>query len=175
MPRSEKPIRFSATLGKLSETSGWHFLPVSKTVADRFGFTGNSRRVVCTLNGAETFQCGLMPMDGDYFIMVNKSIRQKLGIEPGHIVKVELAKDESKYGLPMPEEFREILDQDPEGDRLFHALTPGKQRNILYYVGKVKDIDKRIHFGLIFVEHLKDNDGKIIHEKLAKELKRPIF
>lgn len=175
MPRSEKPIRFSATLGKLSETSGWHFLPVSKTVADRFGFTGNSRRVVCTLNGAETFQCGLMPMDGDYFIMVNKSIRQKLGIEPGHIVKVELAKDESKYGLPMPEEFREILDQDPEGDRLFHALTPGKQRNILYYVGKVKDIDKRIHVGLIFVEHLKDNDGKIIHEKLAEELKRPIF
>ena len=175
MSKSKKAISFTATLAKFSETSGWHYLPVEKSVNDRFGFTGNSRRVVCTLNGVETFPCGLMPHDGGYFIMVNKAVRTRLRIEPGHNVKVVLTKDESKYGLPMPEEFREVLDQDPDGDRLFHALTPGKQRNILYYIAKLKDIDKRIHVGLIYIEHLKNNDGKIIYEELAEELKRPIF
>jgi len=77
--------------------------------------------------------------------------------------------------LPMPKEFREVLKQDKEGNRLFHALTPGKQRTVLYYIGKAKDIDRRIHLALVIIEHLKDNDGKIVYPKLADELKRPIF
>ena len=86
-----------------------------------------------------------------------------------------LKSDDSKYGLPMPEEFQEVLNQDPDGDRYFHALTPGKQRTMLYYIGKVKDIDRRIHTSLIFVEHLKKNDGKIVFEEFQEELKRPLF
>jgi uncharacterized protein YdeI (YjbR/CyaY-like superfamily) len=75
----------------------------------------------------------------------------------------------------MPKELREVLKQDKAGDRMFHSLTAGKQRTILYYIGKAKDIDRRIHMALVVIEHLKDNDGKIIYPKLAEELKRPIF
>jgi uncharacterized protein YdeI (YjbR/CyaY-like superfamily) len=88
---------------------------------------------------------------------------------------LELIVDESKYGMPVPEEFAEVLNQDPEGDKLFHSLTPGKQRSILWFVGSVKDVDKRIQTALIFIEHLKRNDGKIIHDQLTEELKRPSF
>lgn len=166
---------FKTKLAKFSPESGWHFMQVTKKVADGFNFEKGSRRVVCTLNDAETFQCALMPYAGDFFIMVNKRIRARLQIEQGDTVAVMLEKDESRYGLPMPEEFREVLNQDPDGDRMFHALTAGKQRSLLYYVGKVKDIDKRIHACLIIVEHLRENEGKIVGDQLYHELKRPPF
>jgi uncharacterized protein YdeI (YjbR/CyaY-like superfamily) len=120
-----------------------------------------------------SFQCALLPSDGDFVIVVNKVKRTKLGIVDGDKISVELAKDESKYGLPMPEELREVLKQDPAGNKFFHSLTAGKQRSILYFVGKVNDVDRRIHTALIFIEHLKNNDGKIVHDQLQAELKRP--
>ena len=75
----------------------------------------------------------------------------------------------------MPKELKEVLRQDPDGNKLFHALTAGKQRTILYYMAKPKDVDRRIHMALVVVEHLKKNDGKIVYPKLADELKRQIF
>lgn len=174
MAKAAKSQRFKTELRKLAADYGWHFIVVKKKIAESFPSDGKSRRVVCTLNGEVTFQAGLMHYQGDFFITVNKPTRVKLGLEDGDKVEIELKADESKYGLPMPEEFREVLDQDTDGDRLFHALTAGKQRSLLYYIGKAKDIDKRIHYALIVVEHLKNNDGKIDGDKLYKELKRPL-
>ena len=131
--------------------------------------------MICSINSSEGFQCALMPWGEIFYIIVNKQKRDAGGIVAGDTVIVELVKDESKYGLPMPEEFREVLDQDSEGDRLFHALTAGKQRSILYLLSKPKDIDVRIHHALLIVEHLKENDGKINDGKLYEELKRPMF
>ncbi len=173
MKAAKGVIRFEATLEKLSDEFGYHYVGVSRSVCDAFGFKGNSRRVVATLNGTVKYQCALMPKDGDFFILVNKKNRDRLGIGVGDTVSVELVRDESKYGLPMPEELREVLDQDPEGDRFFHALTAGKQRTLLYYIGKWKDIDRRIHYALTIVEHLKRNNGKLVKE-LSDELKRPM-
>jgi uncharacterized protein DUF1905/bacteriocin resistance YdeI/OmpD-like protein len=172
MAQSETTVTFEVLLEKFQPQSGWHYITVSRDVASTFAFEGNNRRVVCSLNGAEPFQCALMPYEGAYFILVNKAKRTELGVEPGDRLVVRLGKDESEYGLPMPEEFREVLDQDAEGDKLFHSLTPGKQRSLLYYVGKIKDIDRRIHTALIIVDHLREN-GKVVDKKLHEELKRP--
>lgn len=177
MPKTAKTLRITAELTKSENEFGWHFLRFdAKAVAGLEFEDKKSRRVVCKLNGRHTFQCALLPWTkGGFCIVVNKQIRTKLGIAEGSKVKVELTKDESKYGLPMPKELREVLKQDREGDKLFHSLTPGKQRTILYYLAKPKDVDRRIHMALIVIEHLKENDGKIIYPKLAEELKRPIF
>ena len=167
-----KPIKFKSDLIKPDADSGWHFVRVSGKVGEKFEKKDGSRRVVCTINGTETFQCALLPSDGDFVIIVNKTKRDRLKIVAGNNVTVELKADESKYGLPMPKELKEVLKQDPDGDRLFHSLTKGKQRSILYFVGKVKDIDRRIQTALIFIEHLKKNDGKADYEQLQAELKR---
>jgi hypothetical protein len=171
MAKAQAPVRFETVLTRSSAESGWHYLPIDVSVADTLGFTEKSRRVVCTLNGAHAFQCALIPISGAFCIIVNKKIRDHLVIADGHIVQVELARDESRYGLPMPEEMREVLNQDLEGDRLFHALTKGKQRTMLYYVGKWKDVDRRIHCALVFIEHLKKNEGKVVWKQLGEELK----
>ena len=171
-----KPIKFKTRLIRSGAyDSGWHFISVAGKIGQKFEKKDGSRRVVCTINGSETFQCALLPSDGDFVIVVNKAKRTKLGIGEGDTISVELKPDDSKYGLPMPEEFQEVLNQDPDGDRYFHALTPGKQRTMLYYIGKIKDIDRRIHTALIFVEHLKKNEGNIVFEQFQEELKRPLF
>lgn len=169
-----KTVEFETTLTKSPLDSGWHYLVVSKEIEKKFAFEGKSKRVVCSINGGESFQCALMPWGEVSYIIVNKQKREALGIVAGDTVSVELVKDESKYGLPMPEELREVLNQDSEGDSLFHQLTAGKQRSLLYAIGKPKDIDLRIHYSLIVIEHLKEH-GKIIDRVLYEELKRPQF
>lgn len=170
-----KAVKFKTELVQSTTGSGWHFLLVEKKIERKFGFESKFKRVVCTINGGEPFQCALMPWGETFYIIVNKQKRDAIGVVAGDIVSVELVKDESKYGLPMPEEFAEVLKQDREGNRLFHALTAGKQRSLIHGVITVKNIDKRIHTALIIVEHLKENDGKVINDKLYEELKRPIF
>ncbi len=133
---------------------------------------GNDRRVVCTLNGSLEFQCALMPKgDGHFFININKKIRDKLKLQLGSMVEVSLRKDESEYGLPMPEEFGETLAQDEEGNRYFQALTPGKQRNLLYIAGQPKTSDTRLKRAIVLVEHLKANKGKIDFKQLNLDMK----
>ncbi|MEP6945029.1 MAG: YdeI/OmpD-associated family protein [Acidobacteriota bacterium] len=175
MAKRQDHVKFKTEITHSSTGSGWHFLMIDKKIVDKFGFPDKFKRVICSINGSGGFQCALLPWQQMFYIIVNKKKRDALGIVSGDIVDVELVRDESQYGLPMPEEFREVLDQDPDGDRLFHALTKGKQRSVLYHIGNVKDIDRRIHVALIFVEHLKNNDGKILNKILMEELKRPIF
>ena len=170
-----KSVKFKTTLTRSPADSGWHFLIVSEEIVAKFGFEGKSKRIVCTINGGEGFQCALLPSGDLFYIIVNKKKRDALGIVAGETVDVLLEKDESKFGLLMPEEFVEVLKQDNDGDRMFHGLTAGKQRSILYLLSKPKDIDVRIHQALLIVEHLKENDGKIIDKKLYEELKRPMF
>lgn len=175
MAKPLKQVKFKTELTISSTGSGWHFLIVEKEIVAKFGFEDKFRRVVCSINGGEAFQCALLPWGELFYIIVNKKKRDEVGVVAGDMVDVVLVKDESKYGLPMPEEFEEVLKQDTEGDRLFHALSKGKQRSILYMLSRSKDIDLRIHHALIVVEHLKENDGNVIGDKLYEEMKRPMF
>lgn len=175
MAKALKQVEFKTELTISSTGSGWHFLIVEKEIVAKFGFEDKFKRVVCSINGGEAFQCALLPWGELFYIIVNKKKRDEVGLVAGDVVDVVLVNDESKYGLPMPEEFEEVLNQDPEGDRLFHELSAGKQRSILYQLSKPKDIDVRIHQALVIVEHLKENEGKIIDKVLYEELKRPMY
>lgn len=165
-------IHFTTVLDKFDSNLWGHHILVPEEIAQPFITDDKDRRVVCMLNDQIEFQCALMPRgDGGFFININKKIRDKLKLKVGMQVQASLRKDESKYGLPMPEELDELLKQDAEGDRLFHALTPGKQRTLLYIVGNAKKSDTRITRAIIVIEHLKGNDGKIDFKMLNQTLK----
>ena len=153
-------VKLESTLETTDGTSVWHILRVPKAKVAHFGFKGNLGRVICTLNGVETYNCSLFPSKGDYFLTLNKKLRDRLRIEPGDIVTVELKRDESKYGMPMPEEFAEVLRQDSEGEQLFNNLSPGDQRLMLKLIVFVKDTDRRIARALAGIELLRRSDGK---------------
>ena len=167
-------VRFQSTLILSGTATPWHFLTVPREKVAQFGFKGNLRRVICTLNGTQTFQCSLFPNKGDYLITLNKKLRDKFGLEVGDTVAVELEKDESLYGMPMPDEFAEVLRQDAEGKRLFNKLTPGNQRLILKLIVMVSDVDKRIHRSLLAMDHLKKRDGSFNWHELNESFKLPV-
>ena len=136
-------------------------------------FLGNkSRRVICKINEKIEFQCALMPKgDGSFFINLNKKHRDTLGCSLGDPLTAELRADESEYGLPMPDELREIFKLDDEASHLFHALTPGKQRTLLHIISTVKNSDLRISRALTVIDHLRRNHGKIDFKKLGEAFK----
>jgi len=74
--------------------------------------------------------------------------------------------------MPISEELEEILSQDPDGSELFHKLTPGKIRSLIYHVGKYKSSDKRVEKGVIILEHLKANEGKLDWKMLNEAFKQ---
>jgi hypothetical protein len=174
MARNPK-LRLKLPLEASESASGWQYITVPHEAGERFPRNGGSRRVICTINGAETFPCALMPYEGAFTIVINKARRKALAITPGDILDVEITADDSKYGMPMPEELDEVLNQDPDGRKLFDALKPGQRRSMMYYIGKLKDIDRRIHCALILIDHIKRNDGKIEQKGLYKELQRPVI
>ena len=77
-------------------------------------------------------------------ITVNKKLRDTLRLREGSRLQVALQKDESEFGLPVPEEFSASLEADPAGADWFYALTPGKQRTLLYIAQSVKNSDLRM-------------------------------
>ena len=170
-----KTVKFKSVLVCDPPEKGWHYISVEAKIAEKFQKNGGTRRVICHLNGSEGFPCALMPYNGTYYVMVNKEKRMRLGIAAGDKVTVEIAPDESEYGMPMPEELQEVLNQDPDGEKFFTGLTAGAKRSMMYHVGKLKDVDQRIHAALIFLEHLKKNEGKLDRATLGKELKRPLM
>lgn len=173
---AERAIKFQTTLKKHRGDYIWHYIAVDKETGEKFPVKEKSRRVLCSVNGKEKFHCALMhDGNGAFWISVSKAMMKKFGLSLGDELDVSLWPDNSKYGVKMPEEFTEVLKQDPPGSKLFHKLTAGKQRSLIFQIIQFKDIDRRIHSALIVLEHLKDNDGSVNAEKLMQELKRPII
>jgi uncharacterized protein YdeI (YjbR/CyaY-like superfamily) len=83
--------------------------------------------------------------------------------------KIEL--ETSKYGVPMPEEFSLMLEQDEEANIHFQNLTPGNQRNLIFLVGKLKNEEARIRKSLGIVEHLNEFNGKVEFKALNEKFK----
>lgn len=166
-----KPYAFKTTLDRIDSNLYHTHIVIAKKVAEKF-ITGEDRRVICTLNETITYHAALMHLgDGNYMIMVNQPTRKKLKLNDGDEVLVKLEKDESEYGLPVPEEFKELLKQDITGSDLFHALTAGKQRTLLYIIAKPKGADLRIRNGIAVLEHLKRNGGKINYKQLNEDMR----
>jgi hypothetical protein len=163
-------ISFVTTLEQLDYNIWSYHFPVNTEITNQIIADGN-RRVVCTINDKITIHSALMPLDGGSYILVNKKVRTQLNINEGDKVRVSLEKDISEYGIPMPDSFRVLLDQDEIGNEYFHALTPGKQRGLIYVVGKVKSLDSQLNKGLAILDHLTEFKGALDYKALNAKIK----
>ncbi len=165
-------MKFTAIIENFNTPLWTYHIKVPLAIADHFLDNG-TRRVYCKLNGKREFQCAIMPAgDNVFFILVNKKLRERLKLTDGTEVNVTLRKDDSKYGLPMPEELQEVLNTDQEGNDLFQALTPGKKRSLLHIVGTYKTTDLKIKKSLVIIDHLKMTGGKVLFKQLGESLKQ---
>lgn len=155
---SENTVHFNSVIG--DETWG-HCFAVPSIYAEMFKSEDGSRRIVCVLNDSMTLHAAIMPHGKGWVISMNKTNLKKLGLKVGSPIQVTIRQDDSEFGLPMPEEFREVLEQDPMAKGYFDALTAGKKRSLIHIIIGVKNIDKRIERALMIVEKLKDSKGVI--------------
>ncbi|QCR25099.1 YdeI/OmpD-associated family protein [Pontibacter sp. SGAir0037] len=155
MPAPEAPIVFETSINRLEYLVGMHYLEVPQPVVQQLG--GKLKvRLLCTVNNQLTFQCGLMALgNGSAYISLNTKRLKQLKLKAGDKAVVALAKDESKYGMEIPEELAELLQQDDEGNKRFNLLTPGKQRYIIHYVASVKSSQLRIDRAILLIKNLK--------------------
>jgi len=158
---------------ELMDSNVWgHFVRIPNEIASYFSLHTDDMRVVCTFNSSIVKQCAIMSSgQGYHFVMMTKDMRKKLSLQIGDQVSVTIVKDDSKYGLPMPEEFEEVLRQDKIADNYFHALTKGKQRTLLHIAGNVKNSKKRIERAFAIAHHLKTQNGFIDHKVLNEDIK----
>lgn len=167
--------KFKAVLESSSSKVWMRHFVVPNTYVTKLTTDDGSRRVICTLNNSIEFQCGIISVvKGKLGCMVNKPICKKLGIDTGDAINVILKPDESEYGLPMPEEFAELLRYDNEADIYFHALTAGKQRTLLYIINTAKTTEKRIEKSITIANHLVKNKGTINSKELYSSLKAKV-
>ncbi len=162
---------FATTLERFKNSPLWgYYLPVTDEVVELF-VEGNNRRVICRINNETEIRAAIMFSKSRPFIMLNKALVDKLGLMEGEAVSIHLEKDTSEYGMEMPEELGELLMQDEDGSKYFHALTPGKQRSLIYIVSKVKNTNSRLNKALAIVQHLKDMKGNIDYKGLNETIK----
>ena len=147
-----------------------HHIIIPEEVVEYFS-EKKVKRLICTINGEHDFSCALMPRKGIYFVHINAEARKKFRLQVGSKVQVSLKPDESKYGMPMPEEMDELLKIDDEANEFFHTLTAGKQRSLLHIIGKPKSSDIRLKKAIVITEHLKARNGKLDFKQLNQDFK----
>lgn len=154
-------LTFDTHIDTLEYLLGANYLHIPADIVRKLGGI-KAPRLICTVNGKLSFQCGLMALSqGNAYITINKARMKKLNLKAGDEVTVKLEKDDSEYGLPMSEELETVLNQDREGFRRFKLLTPGVQRYIIQYVNTVKNPQLRIDRSLMLIYNLKQTmEGK---------------
>ena len=152
-----------------------HLYPLQFYISDAIVTTLKEKKITrlkVSINGHDAIDSSLISGGHkQYFIKINKSQMKKMSLSIGDEASLELTADESEYGMPLPPEFAAIWEIDDEAQMYFHQLTPGKQRNLIYIVNKVKNLDIRTRKATIIMEHLKINEGKLDFKILNESLK----
>ncbi len=132
----------------------------------------NASRVICRINDAGEIHSGLMADgQGGYFIMVSKAVRRRFALEIGDQVTLSITPDDSDYGIPLPAEAAELWEIDPEARAIFHTLSPGHQRNLLYQIDKLKRPESRAKKAVQIHEYLKHTGGKLDYREFNAWIK----
>lgn len=123
---------------------GYFFLTISAETVNQFENKRHSR-LICKLENNLSFQCGLNHLgDGNFFIILSTKNLETVGKKLGEKIKFELTIDPNPLGVDIPEVLQSIIEQDQRLKEKFEKLTLGKQRNLIYQMNKIKNIDLQI-------------------------------
>lgn len=165
-------MRLTTELSQFVDNRVYNYhLPISADFGQQF-IDGTNRRITCLFVKQNiSIQTSLMPYPEGYFILMNQKLVNQLNISTGDKVIIDIEKDDSEFGMPVPDELVVVFEQEPEAFEFFNQLTDGKKRNLIYIVNKVKNTDSRLNKSLAIVDHLKDVNGKLDFKMLGQKIK----
>ncbi len=138
-----------------------HYVSISEDVLEQHYTQEDSgslfnQRFQITINEQVSWKAGSVSLGNrTAYITFSKARMKELGVDLGDTVSVHLKKDTSKYGMDVPEEFEELLNQDDYAKKRFEYLTMGLQRAVIYVVTQLKSSQKRIDKSVFLMENLK--------------------
>ena len=153
-------VTFKTTLDKFENSLYPYHVKVPQEIYQSYA-QAKIKRILVSVNGGTQVHNAFLSKDGIKFIKLNKKTMKEKHLHVGDKVQVVIEEDKSKYGVPLAPEMEELLSQEVEGEQLFHKLTPGKIRSLLFKINGYKTSDKRIETSIIILEHLKANSGKL--------------
>lgn len=167
-----KTIRLNVQLHKSEgKLWGW-YIPLDDLVVQEIKELGWNR-LIANIDDARPLHCAMISFGkGRRGITLNKPFVKENGFLIDQKLNLELREDESKYGMSVSDEFYAALKSDTEAKAYFEKLTPGKQRNLIYFADNVKSSDIRIRRALVVMNHLNLHKGKIDFKDLTKEMKK---
>lgn len=169
---SKQPFKqsFRAVIEKFSAQKKLYLvhIMVPNDIYQQFAEAGINR-IIATFNGSKpVHNAFLSDKERGRYIKMSNDIMKEKSLAIGQEIEVNIEEDTSRYGMPIPEEMEELLTLDPDGEKLFHSLSPGKIRSLLFKVNGYKSSDKRIEKSVIILEHLKANNG-VLDWKMLNE------
>lgn len=165
--------KFKSKVGKLDDDRIYMYHVVVPPEIQVFYKEKKQKRLLCTVNKMQPYNSAILSLkDGYCYINLNKDRLKEGNLNVGDKIDVVLEPDLSEYGMPVPREMEEIFVQDKEVKTIFDAMTPGKQRSLLYIIGKVKSQDKRIEKAIIMTNYLKQVKGKLDFKELNEAFKK---
>jgi len=163
--------KFKAELEKFEDSLYPFHVKVPEDIYIQFS-EAKIKRIMVSYNGGDQIHNALLPKGKNiYFIKLSKAVMKSQKLAVGDMLEIEIEEDKSKYGMPLAPEMKELLLQDVEGEQLFHKLTPGKIRSLLFKISGYKSSDKRTETAVIILEHLKANEGKLDWKMLNEAFK----
>lgn len=152
---SQLLVHFEAPIEAHSNNYYGGMISPSPEVLDQVEGYDQRRRIRCSINGTPPYPCIFHKINGAFGLMVSKKRMHSNKWLHGELVDVKIYEEMSKYGMEMPEVWEEMMEQEEEVLHRFDALTPGRQRTILHYIGSAKRVETQIQRALLVSRNLK--------------------
>lgn len=155
---SVKSPQFTTYLTPPPQQGMFHYphMDIPEEIAAPLLGESNKVRVIMHFsNGVSIHRALKRNKNGETLITLGKSTLKQAKIDPQQAITLFLEIDNTEFGFEVPEEFAEVLRQDPEGEKAFLDLKPGMRRSFLHYIVSAKTVDTRIKRSLKLIDNLK--------------------
>jgi hypothetical protein len=124
-----------------AEVGTWTFAPIPPNVSDHAGLKARMR-IKGSINGVP-LKSSLMAGSGELFIVIAKKLRDKIGKQAGHVVKLNLTSDTSKIVVDAPADLRKALSANAKAKTLFQKMAPSHQKAYVEWIAEAKTKETR--------------------------------
>lgn len=132
---SDYPYNFSA------EIDG-NLVRIPKNIVAEIDFSKSKRlRIDGEVNGIR-IECAVMPINGEWYLMVSKKLQKLCGAVLGETVRIsfDVANPDN---VDVPAELQFALEANNEAMKAWQKWTPGKRRSVVHGVAAAKMVETR--------------------------------
>jgi len=134
--------KFKATLQKPDAVGAWTFFAIPFDVEKVYKSKARVP-VKGTING-HPYHCSVMPNgDGTFFMVVNKSIRDSIGVSAGDTVAVTMEMDDGARNVTVPGDMLAALDKSPGAKAIFEKFSYSHKKEYIEWIMGAKQAETR--------------------------------